>query len=253
MNAQEIVSRCSTAAEEFDHHEHRSDGLQVIESLCGGLTLIRDAVYARVHADVERRMGMDSMIFPLSEEKSERTTKLEIEIYQIVVAAGAAQARGYVADGNWFRDWLAELRMGHVDSNSRAARRISYYVEQVGQRSAAGLRQHPGHGPARGQPSALILLRLVPAAVQIATALAFGKSVDAQQWRHEQTEILPSIPDCYRCHGKLLENGEQCTMCGNPLWTYEWLTTGRMSVLIEWQPRPSCVSRPQSTRGLSIY
>ena len=130
MNAQEIVSRCSTAAEEFDHHEHRSDGLQVIESLCGGLTLIRDAVYARVHADVERRVGMDSMIFPLSEEKSERTTKQEIEIYQIVVAAGAAKARGYVADGNWFRDWLAELRMGHVDSNSRAARRISYYVSK---------------------------------------------------------------------------------------------------------------------------
>ncbi len=70
----------------------------------------------------------------------------------------------------------------------------------------------------------LILLRLVPAAVQIATALAFGKSADARQWRHEQTEILPSIPDCHRCHGKLLENGEQCTMCGNPLWTYEWLT-----------------------------
>ena len=112
MNAQEIVSRCSAAAEEFDRHEHRSDGLQVIESLCGGLTLIRDAVYARVHADVERRMGMDSMIFPLSEEKSERTTKLEIEIYQIVVAAGTAQAKGYVADGKWFRDWLAELRMG---------------------------------------------------------------------------------------------------------------------------------------------
>ena len=152
MNTQEIVSRCSTAAEEFDHHEHRSDGLQVIESLCGGLTLIRDAVYARVHADVERRMGMDSMIFPLSEEKSERTTKLEIEIYQIVVAAGAAQAKGYVADGKWFRDWLAEFRMGHVDSDSRAARRISYYVEQVGQRSAAGLRQHLGHGPARGEP-----------------------------------------------------------------------------------------------------
>ena len=130
MNAQEIVSRCSTAAEEFDHHEQRSDGLRVIESICGGLTLIRDAVYARVHADVERRMGMDSMIFPLSEEKSERTTKLEIEIYQIVVAAGTAQAKGYVTDGKWFRDWLAELRMGHLDSNSRAARRMSYYVDK---------------------------------------------------------------------------------------------------------------------------
>ncbi len=115
MNSQETLGSCSTAAEEFDRHEHRSDGLQVVESLCGGLTLIRDAVYARVHSDVERRMGMDSLIFPLSEEKSERTTKQEIEIYQIVVAADAAQSRGYVADGNWFREWLAQLRLGTVD------------------------------------------------------------------------------------------------------------------------------------------
>ena len=87
-------------------------------------------LYARVHADVERRLGMDSMISPLSEEKSERTTKLEIEIYQIVVAAGTVHAKGYVADGKWFRDWLSELRMGQVDSNSRAARRMSYYAEK---------------------------------------------------------------------------------------------------------------------------
>jgi hypothetical protein len=225
MNAQEIVSRCSTAAEEFDHHEHRTDGLRIIESICGGLTLIRDAVYARVHADVERRVGMDSMISPLSEEKSERTTKLEIEIYQIVVTADAAQAKGYVADGTWFRNWLAELRLGHIDSGSRAARRLSYYVDK----SAKDQRLAFGNILATALPEAsrspLILLRLFPVAVQIATALAFGKSVDAQQLRHEQSEILPSIPDCYRCHGKLLENGEQCTMCGNPLWTYEWLTT----------------------------
>ena len=224
MTIQEMLTRRSTAAEEFDHHEQRSDGLQVIESLCGGLTLIRDAVYARVHSDVERRVGMDSMIFPLSEEKSERVTKLEIEIYQIVVAAGAAQARGYVADGDWFRDWLAQLRMGHVDSNSRAARRISYYVGK----SANEQRLAFGNILVTAQPEAsrapLILLRLLPAAVQIATALAFGKSVDAQHWRREQTEALPSISDCYRCHGKLLENGEQCAMCGNPLWTFDWLT-----------------------------
>ncbi len=225
MTIQEMLTRRSTAAEEFDHHEQRSDGLQVIESLCGGLTLIRDAVYARIHADVQRRLGSDSMIFPLSEEKSERTTKLEIEIYQIVVAAGTAQARGYVADGNWFRDWLAQLRMGNVDSNSRAARRISYYVSKPANDQRLAFGNVLATALPEASRSPLVLLRLVPAAVQIATALAFGKSVDAQQWRREQIEILPSIPDCYRCHGKLLENGEQCTMCGNPLWTYEWLTT----------------------------
>ena len=224
MSSEEIAGRCVAAAEEFNRREHRSDGLQVIEGICGGLALIRDAVYARIHSDVERRVGMDSMIAPLSREKSERTTKQEIEIYQIVVAAAAARAQGYVADGNWFRDWLAELRIGNLEENDRAARRMSYYVGK----SANDQRLAFGNILTAILPGAsrapLILLRLVPGAVQIVTALAFGKSADAVQWRHEQSEILPSIPDCYRCHGKLLENGEQCMMCGNPLWSYEWLT-----------------------------
>jgi len=224
MNAQEIVSRCSTAAEEFNQHERRGDGLRIIESICGGLTLIRDAVYARIHADVERRMGLDSMISPLSEEKSERTAKLEIEVYQIVVAAGAGQAKGYFADGKWFRDWLAGLRLGQLDSNSRAARRMSYYVEKSADDRRLAFSNVLTTTLPEASRAPLILLRLVPPAVEIATSLAFGKSVDALQLRHEQTGILPSIPDCCRCHGKLLENGEQCTMCGNPLWTYEWLT-----------------------------
>ena len=224
MKSQEISSRCSTAAEEFGQHEHRSDGLRIIESISGGLTLIRDAVYARVHFDVERRMGRDSLIFPLSEEKAERATKLEIEIYEIVVAAGAVQARGYVSDGNWFRDWLVDLRMGTVDGNSRVARRLVYYASKPPDEQRLAFSNILATAQPEASRAPLVLLRLVPEAVQIATALAFGRSADAQQWRHEQVEMLPSIADCYRCRGKLLENGEQCTVCGNPLWTYEWLT-----------------------------
>ena len=132
VNAQETTTLCSAAAEEFNRHENRCDGLRVLESLAGGLTLSRDALYARIHADVERRVGMDSMIFPLSEEKSERTTKLEIEIYQIVVAAGTARCRDYVSDESWFRDWLVQFRMGRVETDSRAARRIGYYASKSG-------------------------------------------------------------------------------------------------------------------------
>jgi hypothetical protein len=224
MNAQEIFSRCSAANEEFDHHEQRSDGLRVIEGLCAGLTLIRDSVYDRVHADIERRMGFDSMIAPLSEEKSERIAKQEIEIYQIVVAAETAIAQGYVSDGNWFREWLRRLRLGEIDSNSRVALRISYYCSK----SANDQRLAFGNILAATLPEAsrapLILLRLLPFAVQIATALGFQNSVDAQSYRHEQAEILPSILDCHHCHGKVLDNGEQCAMCGNPVWNYEWLT-----------------------------
>ena len=70
----------------------------------------------------------------------------------------------------------------------------------------------------------LILLKLMPLAVQVATAQAFGKSADATQWRREQSNILPAIADCHQCHGELLESGEQCETCGNPIWTFEWLT-----------------------------
>jgi hypothetical protein len=224
MNVQEIVNRCSTAAEEFDQHEMRSDGLQVIESICGGLTLIRDSVYSRVHADVERRVGFDSMIVPLSEEKSERTGKLEIELYQIVVAADAGHVRGFVSDEEWFREWLTQLRLGGLDANSRTALRISYYASKSANDRRLAFSNILDTVLPEASRSPLILLRLLPAAVQIATALAFGNSVDAQHWRREQEEILPSISDCHRCHGKLLENGEQCPMCGNPIWTYDWLT-----------------------------
>ena len=92
------------------------------------LTLLRDAFYARIHRDVESRLGVDSLITPISEEKTERTAKLEIEIYQVVIASGAAEARKYVADGAWFRDWLARLRLGDFAPESRPARRLSYYA-----------------------------------------------------------------------------------------------------------------------------
>ena len=225
MNTQEIVSRCSAAAEEFDRKEHRGDGLQVIESVCGGLTLIRDTFFARVHKDVEIRVGMDSMVSPISEEKTEHTTKEEIEIYQVVVSAAAAEAQAYVTDGGWYRDWLAQLRLGTFDAESRIAG--GSLITPASRPTTSGwpsVTFWRRFCPSRaGAP--LILLRLLPPAVQIATALAFGKSADALRWRHEQVEILPAIADCHRCHGKLLENGEQCQMCGNPLWTFGWMTS----------------------------
>ena len=36
--------------------------------------------------------------------------------------------------------------------------------------------------------------------------------------------LLSIIRDCAECHGSVLENGEQCRNCGNPLWKYDWLT-----------------------------
>ena len=69
-----------------------------------------------------------------------------------------------------------------------------------------------------------MLFRLAPSSVEIATALAFGKTADAGHWRKQQMEYLPAIGDCHECRGRVLDNGEQCRVCGNPVWKFEWLT-----------------------------
>ena len=128
MNVQEIVSQCSAAAEEFNLNQRRDDGLQVTESLCGGLTLVRDTFFDRVHADVEVCVGKDSIFLPISEEKTERTTKMEIEAYLVAVSAATADDRAYVADAAWYRDWLVRLRLENRDADGLAARRVVYYA-----------------------------------------------------------------------------------------------------------------------------
>ncbi len=223
MNAQEMAGRCSAAAEEFNQHEHRGDALRVIENICGGLTLVRDAFYSRVHSDVEVCLGKDSLILPISEEKTERTTKLEIEVYLVAVSAATAEAHAYVADGGWYRDWLARLRIGSLEPDSRAARRIAYYAAKTPDEQRLAFSNVLARTLPESGRAPLILLRLLPLAAQVATAQAFCQSADANAWRREQREILPSIADCHRCRGKVLENGEKCEMCGNPLWNFEWL------------------------------
>jgi hypothetical protein len=71
----------------------------------------------------------------------------------------------------------------------------------------------------------LVIYRLYPRAVRIATAIAFGDALRAQEIRSEQISFLPIIADCHHCHGAPLENGESCVDCGNPLWKIKWLNT----------------------------
>ena len=71
----------------------------------------------------------------------------------------------------------------------------------------------------------LVLFRLFPMAVQIATVIAFGDNASAARMRANQRDCLPAIEDCGQCRGRVLDNGEQCAVCGNPLWTTKWLMT----------------------------
>jgi len=69
----------------------------------------------------------------------------------------------------------------------------------------------------------LVLFRLLPMAVHVATHLAFGGQIAAEEIRGRQRHFLPAIEDCRACRGKVLAPDEQCSECGNPLWNSELL------------------------------
>lgn len=216
----------SDVIEEFNRHENRDDGAHVAGSLAGGLTVLRDSLYARMHDDVETMVGRDSMLLPVSDEKTEKLTKAEIELYQIAESAAAARERRYVrTDDEWYLQWLTRLRLGEAQAEARVVDRLTHYRSKTpdGLRLAftnvlAGALPESSRAP-------LVLFRLLPLSVRIATALAFGDHLSASEARNQQVAYLPAIADCDQCGGKVLENGEQCRGCGNPLWEFQWLMT----------------------------
>lgn len=225
LSQEERVQRRAAAAASLNLHEHRNDGEQIVNSLEAGLHELRDALYTRIHADVEQEFGMDSMLSPLSLVKSEARTKAEINIYQIAESAAEARASNYASGADdWFVRWLATLCLGEQSELPAVVQRLSQYVGK----SADDRRRTFSTVLERTLPEArhapLIVYRLLPLAVAIVTAVAFGDHARATDARKRQTTLLPNIPDCHQCHGNLLDNGEQCASCGNPMWKYDWLT-----------------------------
>ncbi len=224
MDIDEYVRRRIEATEEFNCHERRGDGVQVASSLSEGLTLLRDAFLARVQDDVERSMGKDSMLTPVSREKSERITRMETEIYQISVSSVTAWNREYITTrDNWYSQWLDRLRLGPLYNQPEVMDRLECYLSKTANARRLTFTNVMAHAMATSSRAPLVLFRLHPLAVEIVTALAFGDHVGARKLRKEQMVELPVIHDCHPCRGKLLENGEQCRACGNPLWKYDWL------------------------------
>jgi hypothetical protein len=224
MQLKECTTRRVDAAAELVQHENCEDGVTVTESLSDGLTTLRNLLYKRLHDDVERNVGADSMIMPVSDLRAEASTKIEIEIYQIAVSACHAQENRYISNAQWYLEWLTRLRLGDNASHLRVHSRLGEY----GELAPAERRLHftdvlvkslreTGRAP-------LVLFRLFPLAVRIATSVAFGDHFAAAEVRNTQVEVLPALVDCHDCHGRPLENGEICKMCGNPVWAHRWLT-----------------------------
>lgn len=225
MEVEQRNQRQAEAAAAFDAHERRSDGDRIAASLDDGFTLLRDMFFTRIHVDVEKAFGMDSMLAPVSLIKTEARTKTEIDVYQVTESAAEAGARRYVgSDGDWYRDWLGRLRLGQGLTAPAVAQRLEHYAA----RSADERRRTFVMLLERTLPQAgrapLVVYRLLPLAAAIVTAIAFGDHSRAQELRKQQMRALLIIADCRTCHGNLLDNGERCVQCGNPFWKFEWLT-----------------------------
>lgn len=220
----ECLARRTAAAAELAEHEPGLPAERLTHSWVYGLNSLRNLLFTRIHDDVEANIGRDSMLLPLSIEASEHQAKCEIEAYQIVVAGTMVRDRAWLgSDFKWLITWLAQLRLGEDVYDARWRRRIRHYANMNDdeQRLSFSRNLEGVYPEARRAP--LILYQLFPLAVQIVTAIAFGRHLEAAELRNRQAFWLPAITDCHECHGRPLDNGEHCPVCGNPLWTYHWL------------------------------
>jgi len=225
MDLDEFSRKHSQAVDEFNEHEHRSDGIRVAGSLTAGLSVLRDALFYRMHEDVERVLGRDSMLMPVSEIKAQRLTKIEIEVYQIVESGVAAGEFGYTGATEWFVEWLCRLRLAADQVTPAARKGLAQYLSLSPEKRVARFEGALAKILPESTRAPLVLFRLFPLCVQIATALAFGDHGRAPSLRNAQAAVLPAIVDCRKCRGRVLENGESCPGCGNPLWKFSWLTS----------------------------
>jgi hypothetical protein len=224
MLLEAIIARRGEAAREFDEHQGRSDGTHVATSLAHGLSMLRDLMFMRLHDDVERNFGQDSMLMPLSLKDTEARSKFEIELFLIAAAAVEARDHGYVSDASWCAQWLARLRLGDAAGTEQAVKRLTKYLEYDAEKRRLAFSSALVKVLPESTKAPLVLYRLFPHAVSIVTATAFRDSLAAAEARNRQVALLPGIGECHECHGRPLDNGERCHVCGNPVWNYAWLT-----------------------------
>jgi hypothetical protein len=225
MNSERQAARRAEAVAQLESAVKRADATELVARLDAGLELLRNTFFTRVQGDVERIFGVDSMIDPLSLAKSEARSHDEIDLFQVAESAAAVHEARYLPVGqDWYRRWLGRLRMGeHVDSPSPLARLEDYAAKDADDRrrtfSVVLERTLP-----EATRAPLVIYRLLPLAVAVATAAAFGDTAAAAALRQQQIATLPSVADCSDCAGRVLPNGKRCSQCGNPLWKHEWLT-----------------------------
>jgi len=213
------------AVHEFNTHESRTDGARVVASLLAGMDTLSDLIVDRVAIEPGTMYGVDSMIMPTSFVQGHAIATLEIELLQIVQVAEAAHAHNYLRTADdWFTRWLVAVRLPERWNEPAVISRLAVYKAQPADARRLSFETALQRALPQSAQAPLALFRLFPLAVDIATAIAFGGASDAAAGRKQQREVLPNLADCTECRGALLENGEECRQCGNPLWKFSWLT-----------------------------
>jgi hypothetical protein len=224
MSWEDFLSRRAEAGAEFNQFAQRRDGLRLATSLGDGLATLRDLLYQRLHEDVERLVGKDTMLMPVSEVKTRVASKLEIEIHQIAESTITVRERAYLhGEIAAYWQWLRRFQQGPAPADERPAGWFDLYLCKRDDERRLVFTDVLAKVLPESRRAPLVLFRLWPYSIRIVTALAFGDSVAAARARVHQVLQLPAIGDCRACHGELLDNGEQCPICGNPFWKSEWL------------------------------
>ncbi len=225
MSGDQAATNHGSAVREFDAHHTSSDGVRIVASLAAGLDRLAELMLDRASTDPETRFGVDSMIMPSSLVKGHVAATLEIELFQAVEAAETARSNGYLAAGEtWFLPWLVGWRLPERHHEAGVVARLAVYKAKPEDGRRLALETALERALPQATHAPLVLYRLFPLAVHVATALAFSDGPGAHAARKQQLAILPGLADCQTCHGSLLENGDECRTCGNPLWKFDWLT-----------------------------
>ncbi|MEX2185912.1 MAG: hypothetical protein WD875_03920 [Pirellulales bacterium] len=225
--------RRQAAVAEFDEHEGRRDGEAVVARLDDASALLADRVFTRIHGDVEKNIGIDSFYNPLSEAKAESRAKAEVDAFFACEAALFAEEREYVRGGDrggngggdgWCQTWIAALVVDESALGIPAAQRLASYRDKSADDRRRGFSLVLERAFPEATRAPLVIYRLLPLAIRLATAQAFERADHAQAQRDRQLVLLPSILDCTTCNGAVLPSGTACDRCGNPFWKYELLT-----------------------------
>jgi hypothetical protein len=224
MKPEQSATLIAEAAREFGRRTRRNDGLRVAESLSGGLTLLENSLCLRLHEDVERVIGRDSMLMPVSELKTRQAAGAEIGVYQVVESQVAAVNLGQIGpDDDWYWRWLARLILGESAGDAKVTAQLTDYLAKTPHQRQLVFTNVLARVLPESRRAPLVLFDLFPLAVHITTALALGDRPAADELRTQQLGRQAAIADCRACRGQVLENGRQCPECGNPVWKHEWL------------------------------